>query len=185
MSQPLAVAQTEKERPRDLELFVLDAVKIQAWDRLLVVGCGDGWIVEEAWRRAVRAYARGVDTSPELVARATELRSVPGKLDFATWDGRRLPCEDSSFHRVIGLFALRPPLGPAGVLAEIHRVLEPRGHLYLVEIDRRADDDDATPPAYGAALHRTGFCEIQELDRRGVAVEGGERATGAIVHARA
>ena len=186
MSQPLAVIETEERDPRrDLDLFVLDAVTIQAWDRLLFIGCGDGWMVEEAWRRAVRAYACGVDTSPALVARATELRGVPGKLDFQTWDGQRLPFEDGAFQRVIAVFAMNAPLGPTGVLAEMHRVLEPRGHVYLLEIDRRADDDGATPPAFGAALHRAGFRDARELERKEVALGGEARATGAIVHARA
>src|SRR5437588_786389 len=36
--------------------------------------CGDGWIVEEAWRRAQRAYVCGLDTSPAQVERARRLR---------------------------------------------------------------------------------------------------------------
>ncbi|HEV2750274.1 MAG TPA: class I SAM-dependent methyltransferase [Gemmatimonadales bacterium] len=185
MSQPAYILEAEREPQRDLDLFVLDAITMQAWDRLLFVGCGDGWIVEEAWRRAVRAYACGVDTSPDLVARAAELRGVPGRLDFMTWDGQRLPSEHGSFQRVIALFALQTPRGPASTLAEIHRVLEPSGHLYLLEIDRRADDDGATPPAFGAGLHRTGFRDIEELGRRDVRLDYGELATGVIVHARA
>jgi len=48
VSQPLAVTRVEREPHRDLDLLVLDTVKSQAWERLLFVGCGDGWIAEEA-----------------------------------------------------------------------------------------------------------------------------------------
>jgi ubiquinone/menaquinone biosynthesis C-methylase UbiE len=186
VSQPLAVPRVEREPHRDLDLLVLDTVKIQAWERLLFIGCGDGWIAEEAWRRALRAYAYGVDTSPTLVARAAELRGVPGKLEFGTWDGARLPCADDSFHRVVATFALQPPRDPAGVLVEMHRALQPGGHLYLLEVDRRSVSvpDHAAGPAFGAALWRAGFRAVRELARRDVALAWGERAMGAIVHAQ-
>src|SRR5690242_2425515 len=153
MAQPLAVVEAEREPRRDLDLFVLDKVTIQAWDRVLFVGCGDGWIVEQGWRRALRAYACGIETSAPLVAQAAELRGVPGKLEFKTWDGQR--------------------------------ALEPRGHLYVFDIDRRTDDEGATPPAFGAALHRAGFRDIRELCRRDIPLAPDAVATGAIVHARA
>lgn len=183
MSHPLAVV--DAEPGRDLDLLVLDAVHVQAWERLLFVGCGDGWIAEEAWRRALRGYVQGLDTSAGLIARATALRGVPGKLEFLQWDGRRIPCPDASFHRVIAKFALLPAQNAGGVLAEMHRVLQPRGHLYLLEVDRRSGNDGAAPPAFGAALQRAGFREARELERREMALERGERATGAIVHALA
>jgi SAM-dependent methyltransferase len=185
MAQPLAVVEAEREPRRDLDLFVLDNVTIQAWDRVLFVGCGDGWIVEQGWRRAPRAYACGIETSAPLVAQAAELRGVPGKLEFKTWDGQRAPCEDGAFHRVIATLALHAPRGPGGILAELHRVLEPRGHLYVFDIDRRTDDEGATPPAFGAALHRAGFRDIRELCRRDIPLAPDAVATGAIVHARA
>src|SRR5258705_7666086 len=68
-------------------LVLLDQGRIRAWERLLFVECGDGWVVEEAWRRARRGYACGVDRSAKLVARANALRAVPGALEFSTWDG--------------------------------------------------------------------------------------------------
>jgi len=35
-------------RRRAVDLRVLEQVTIKAWDRLLFVECGDGWLVEEA-----------------------------------------------------------------------------------------------------------------------------------------
>jgi len=35
-------------RQRAFDLRVLEHVRIKAWDRLLFVECGDGWLVEEA-----------------------------------------------------------------------------------------------------------------------------------------
>src|SRR5256886_10932267 len=92
---------------RASDLLVLDRVRIRAWDRILFVQCGDGWIVEEAWRRAGRAYVCGLDTSDADVALATQLREVPGKVEFKMWDGQCLPVADRAFDRVVAI--LSPP----------------------------------------------------------------------------
>src|ERR1051325_2443407 len=95
----LTPADVQGRRAQDL--FVLDRVKIQAWDRILFVQCGDGWIVEEAWRRAMRAYVCGLDTSDADIALATQLREVPGKVEFKTWDGQRLPVADRAMRAYV------------------------------------------------------------------------------------
>jgi len=177
VKQSFAGIDTDAGLRRDLDLLVLDVATLQAWERLLFVGCGDGWIAEEAWRRVLRGYACGLDRSPALVARATELRAVPGRLEFATWDGSRLPCADSSFHRVFSTFALGPSTDLASVLAEMYRVLHPEGEIYLFELDR-------PPPAFAAALQQAGFLAPEELVRREIGRDGSGRATGVIVRAR-
>jgi len=186
MTLPLAPIDTDAGLRRDLDLCVLDAAKIQAWERLLFVQCGDGWIVEEAWRRALRAYACGLDMSPELVARATQLRGVPGRLEFTTWDGSSLPCADHSFHRIFSTFALGRSTGLTSVLAEMRRVLHPEGEIYLLELDRRAADGASSPtiPAFAAALQRAGFGGTEELVRREVRLDWSGQARGVIVRAR-
>src|SRR2546430_9635072 len=62
-SHPVVLDTVDVPARRGLDLLVLDHVRIQAWDRILFVECGDGWIAEEAWRRALRAYVCGLDTS--------------------------------------------------------------------------------------------------------------------------
>src|SRR6266566_4489438 len=69
-------------RQRALDLRVLEQVRITAWDRLLFVECGDGWLVEEAWRRLGKGCAWGLSTSPQLIDLAVRLRSVPGRVEF-------------------------------------------------------------------------------------------------------
>jgi len=101
---------------RASSLLLLDRAKIQAWQRLLFIECGDGWIVEEAWRRVRRGYVCGVDTSAALVDRATALRGVPGALEFKLWDGSRLPCPSGFFQSVLSTVALDRCSDPAEVL---------------------------------------------------------------------
>ncbi len=165
------------QRSRSLEL--LDHARIQAWQRLLFVECGDGWIVEEAWRRARRGYACGVDTSAALVARATALRGVPGALEFKTWDGSRLPCPSGFFQGVIATLALERCADPAAVLGEMYRVLQPGGDLYLLE---RSEDRAAS---LVALLGGAGFHDAEVLSRYDVSLEEGEAPAALIMHARA
>jgi len=145
----------------DRDLGLLDAVQIHAFERLLFVGCGDGWIAEEAWRRGVRVYVCGLDASPDLIAHATELRGLPGKLEFQTWDERQLPFPNGSFDRVFGIFTLRRALDAATLLDEMRRVLAPGGELCLLEHDGSSPAGGAA--AVAAVLRRVGFGEAQEL----------------------
>lgn len=171
-----------RELPRAWELLLVDVALIRAWDRLLFVECADGWIVEEAWRRVVKGYACGLDTSAEHVAQATQLRGIPGKLEFKTWDGTCFPCPSRSFDRVFSTFALERCADPAGVLGEMHRVLQPGGEVYLLEVQRPGGDGaEPRPATIAAALQSAGFTESDELARAAAADPG---ATRVIVRAR-
>ncbi len=143
---------------RALDLLVLDQLRIEAWDRLLFLECGDGWIAEEAWRRARRAYACGLDASAAHVELARRLREVPGRLEFKTWDGWRLPLPDRGFDCVVATFALARSDDPAGLLHEMHRVMRPGGEVYVLN----AVSSDAE---FRLAMAQTGFAEVRELAR--------------------
>ncbi|PYP37890.1 MAG: hypothetical protein DMD48_10690 [Gemmatimonadetes bacterium] len=167
---------------RASSLLLLDRAKIQAWQRLLFIECGDGWIVEEAWRRVRRGYVCGVDTSAALVDRATALRGVPGALEFKLWDGSRLPCPSGFFQSVLSTVALDRCSDPAEVLGEMHRVLQAGGDLHLLERDQSPRQPPDVAPSLVAMLHGAGF---QEVIQGAIPVEGGEDVGAVIMHARA
>src|SRR5216117_1852543 len=83
------------------ELSLLEALRLWGWERLLLIECGDGWLAEEAWRRIGKGSVCGVDRSPQLIAHAAQMRGVPGKLEFKTWDGRSLPYPDACFDSIV------------------------------------------------------------------------------------
>ncbi|PYP51722.1 MAG: hypothetical protein DMD45_07095 [Gemmatimonadetes bacterium] len=170
-SHPVALDTVAVPPRRTLDLLVLDRVKIQAWDRILFVECGDGWIAEEAWRRAVRAYVCGLDLSVALIALARQLREVPGKLEFRTWDRHRLPTPDGAFDRVVATFVPLGVVDPAALLRDVQRVLRPAGDVYLLY-------PAASEGELRRGLTRAGFTEPHELARF-----DGQRAL--LMHARA
>lgn len=109
---------------------------MRAWARLLFVECGDGWLVEEAWRRMGKGRVFGLSTSPRLVDSAVQLRGVPGLVEFRTWEGERFPLPDRSFDCVISCASWSSYRDPAAVLHEVARVLRPGGDAYLLDLDR-------------------------------------------------
>jgi ubiquinone/menaquinone biosynthesis C-methylase UbiE len=168
--------------PRFGSSHLLDELKIQAWQRMLFLECGDGWIVEEAWRRARRGYICGVDTSAALVARATEIRGVPGALEFKTWNGSRLPYPDACFQRVISTLALECCANPHELCAEMRRVLQPGGDVYLLELQQSAA---RVKNSLMVMLQQVGFHDVGEFTFCEVILDGGESAAAVIIHARA
>src|SRR2546430_8713617 len=130
--------ETDRDRgtlatPRSPELAIVDELRIWGGERLLFVECGDGLVAEEAWRRIAKGYVCGLDRSARLVALATRLRGVPGKLEFKTWDGRCVPCPDGFFDAVVSWCDVRRWPKPVAVLRELRRVVRSDGQVYLVE----------------------------------------------------
>jgi len=157
-SHQLTVETLDVAARRALELVVLDRLRIHAFDRILFVQCADGWIVEEAWRRALRAYACGLDRSLTHVELAKQWREVPGKLEFRTWDGQCLPVPDRGFDLVVATFALVQVQDPAGLLREVRRVLRAEGDVYMLH----SVSSDAE---FRRAFAQAGLANVRELAR--------------------
>ena len=140
-------------------LQVLDHIALKAWDRVLFVECGDGWIAEEAWRRAGRAYVYGLDMSQDDVALAKRIREVPGKVEFETWDGRTLPVPDHSFDRAVAI-VVGPRVAAAALVRDLSRVLRGEGSAYLLH-------SAATDADIHRELARAAWREVREVARCG------------------
>ncbi len=121
---------------REMCRVLLDHVRLRAWDRVLAVQSRGGWAAEEAYRRLVRGFVCGLDVSRRETEVANSLRGIPGQLEFRVWDGERFPFPDESFDSVLSVFAFDRYPDPVATLREMCRVLQPEGHLYLLEPDR-------------------------------------------------
>ena|ERR687888_2295932 len=157
-AQLASAAATDVGAQRALALGVLDSVRLRAWDRVLFVECGDGWIVEEAWRRAVRAYACGLDTSAAQIERAREMREVPGKLEFRVWDGRTLPVADAGFDRIVLTVGHLVVSDAVALIPEARRALRADGELYVLH-------STTGHAALQEALTQAGLADARELLR--------------------
>ena len=105
---------------------LLDAAGVTAGTRVLDVGTGPGVVAGAAAARGARVTA--VDAEPSMAEAAA--RNVPG-LDVRVAVLPDLPLPDGAFDAVTGNFVINATGDPAGVLAELSRVLREGGRLAL------------------------------------------------------
>lgn len=111
----------------------------RASGRVLEVGVGSGLNLAFYDRAAVERVV-GLDPSAPLLARAadrTATAQVP--IELVHGSGERLPFSAAAFDSVVMTYTLCSVEDPTRVLAEIRRVLAPRGALVLVEHGRAPD----------------------------------------------
>jgi SAM-dependent methyltransferase len=92
----------------------------------LDVGCGEGRIGR--WLAQRGRSVVGIDRSPTL-ARLAE--NAGGYQEVVCQDARTLPWSDGTFDLAVAYMSLHDMTSPAAVIAEIARVLEPRGVLCI------------------------------------------------------
>jgi ubiquinone/menaquinone biosynthesis C-methylase UbiE len=115
---------------------VLDRVGIQPGDRVLELGPGPGtFTVEAAQRAGPDGLLVAVDIQPDMIAQVNERVRQAGQTNVATHvaNAQALPLEDESVDRAF-LITVLPEIPDRGrALAELHRVLRPRGVLSITE----------------------------------------------------
>ncbi len=118
-------------RWQKVDLALLD---LREGHSVLDVGCGPGYLLRKAARRA--SLAVGVDLDHERL-RANAASSVewaslgPHPAGFVVADGQRLPFADASFDRIICTETLEHVADAHMALRELARVLRPGGRLAL------------------------------------------------------
>ena len=103
--------------------------------RILEIGSGTGAISRAVARRLPQATIIGIDPSPPLVARATELSAHLRSISFRVADGAELPFDPEQFDAAILHRVLCHVPRPDRVLAEAFRVLQPDGKLVVFDGD--------------------------------------------------
>ncbi len=93
---------------------------------LLDVGCGPGTITSDLGRRVAPGRVVGIDSAPEVVARAAEGSEVTN-VSFEVGDAYALPLDDGSFDVVHAHQILQHLSDPVAALVEMRRVLRPGG----------------------------------------------------------
>jgi ubiquinone/menaquinone biosynthesis C-methylase UbiE len=143
-----AMPQTKDDAPLDALVALVGA---QPDHEVLDVACGPGFLTVAFARRCARA--RGLDATPALLerARADAARRDLGNVRFEHGDAEALPFGTASFDVVSCRAAFHHFPHPERVLAEMHRVAKPNGHLLVA--DMLGSDEPATA-AYHDRIER-------------------------------
>jgi len=99
---------------------------------VLEVSCGAGGGASYIMRTLGPASYTGLDLNPASIAKCRKSHDLPG-LDFVQGDAQNLPFPDESFDAVINVEASHQYLDFARFLAEVARVLRPRGHFLYTD----------------------------------------------------
>jgi SAM-dependent methyltransferase len=124
-------AESMADGHRDATEQILDRWQLTAADRVLDVGCGNGWAVRWMLERGAGGGS-GVDISPEMIARAQQLTAAGIPASFAVSPGERLPFKDQHFSAILSVESLYYYPAPAAALVEWARVSRPGGRLGIM-----------------------------------------------------
>lgn len=110
----------------------IDWLNIPPGGVALDVGSGPGNVTAQLADAAGRdGLALGIDISEPMLARAVEAQAGPN-LGFLRADAQRLPLHDETVDAATSLAVLQLIPNPAQTLAEIARVLKPRGRVAIM-----------------------------------------------------
>jgi ubiquinone biosynthesis O-methyltransferase len=102
---------------------------------ILDVGCGDGDLAVELWRRG--ATVTGIDASPEMVEAARARAKREGvDISFIVGEAASIPLDPERFDVVVAVTILCFVANAAPVFSEIARVLRPGGVLVIGELGK-------------------------------------------------
>ena len=102
---------------------------VQAGETVLDVGTGTGVVAITAARAGARVSA--LDLTPELLEQARENAAISRQTEvvWTEGDAEKLPYPDASFDVVLSQFGHMFAPRPDVVVAEMHRVLKPKGRI--------------------------------------------------------
>jgi ubiquinone/menaquinone biosynthesis C-methylase UbiE len=117
----------------------LEFAGLEPDDEVLDVACGPGAFVLAAAPRV--RFARGVDLTSEMLRQARSFQSERGITNaaFDLGEAEKLPYAGASFDLVSCQFAFHHMPRPEAALAEMRRVMKPRGRILLVDSVGPAD----------------------------------------------
>jgi SAM-dependent methyltransferase len=147
-----------------------DELGIGPGDKVLDLGVGAGHLSAALAKRGAQVVA--VDTAPLMLQRVgRRAREHSGRILPVLGDGLRLPFADDAFRAVFALGVIPWVADAEGLLAELHRVCEPGGHV-VVSLDSRRRLHWALDPRFSPALRPARRAIRPLLSRVGVAVDG-------------
>ena len=130
----LEVAKRMNQNNRLINLYTIKALEVKPNERLLEIGMGNGFFVKDIFEIQNNIQYHGCDYSEIMVEEArknNELLVGEGRAEFLIATADKLPFEDRVFDKVFSVNTVYFWEEPEKILAEIHRVLNAEGRLFL------------------------------------------------------
>ena len=111
---------------------MLELMQLRPDERVLDVGCGNGWFCRQIASLVPEGSVMGVDVSDEMVRLGERAAKGNPRITFATGTAERLPAPDDAFTRVVSVESAYYWSDPARGLREIFRVLAAGGSAWIL-----------------------------------------------------
>jgi len=121
-------AELEREHV-DVARQVIEKLQVRAGERILDLGCGNGWATRLLAQTNAGVQAIGIDASPRMIERAEALHSLTIRARYEQATFENLPFKDAHFERVFSMEALYYAGDLARALSECFRVTKPGGSI--------------------------------------------------------
>jgi len=147
-------AELEREHV-DVVKQVIAAMQLRPGERVLDLGCGNGWATRLIAQANAGVQAIGVDASPKMIERAESLHSntIRARYELGTFE--KVDFKDGHFDRVFSMEALYYATDLAQAIRECFRVLKPGGSVEtLVDYYSESAASEPWSKVMGLALHR-------------------------------
>lgn len=129
-------ARYKKRDIRRRRRLVSDALAVRAGERILDVGCGPGFYVEELLDAVgPEGAVVGIDASGPMLAAAASRCARHHNAVFRQGEATALPVDESSFDAALCVQVLEYVADPTAALAQIHRALRPGGRAVVWDVD--------------------------------------------------
>ena len=167
----------------DVVRQVIARMDIAPGERVLDLGCGNGWATRILAQANAGVQAIGVDASKKMIARADELHSLTIRARYDLGSFEALDFKDAEFDRIFSMEALYYAGDLSKTLGEAFRVLKPGGVAdvlvdYFEESSGSADWADVMEldlhrldaAGWSAAFEAAGFADVRAervIDSRG------------------
>lgn len=172
-----------EEHHGDVVAQVMQVMEIGPGEKVLDLGCGNGWATRALAKSNAGVQAIGVDASPQMIARADELHSytIRARYDFCPFE--ELDFKDAEFDRLFSMEAIYYASDLERALSEALRVLKP-GAKVDVLLDYYEENEPSArwsellgipmqflgEQGWKAAFEGAGFVDVQTsrvIDSRG------------------
>ena len=115
---------------------------IGAGDRILDLGCGNGWACRRLAPMVPEGLVVGLDISDEMVRQARALSLDLDNVLFLSSGAEGIPWKEDFFSHVLSVESFYYYPDPARALRETHRVLAPGGRFFML-INLYGDNADS------------------------------------------